>query len=260
MPDDVPQPGELGFAEFVTTLIAETFASIVAAQTDQEQRHAELLAAAEADVETFARTSVDDPSVDAALAQLFPDPEHGHAARIDAPYRPGDPDAGTSEEPPFEERLGVTLDRDDYVVSENSRLKPSGVEKIRAAAALRIAAQQQIVLRETMRRGVPRVLVDSGHVTAKLTFSISPPQAAAAPATPEPTTVSRARNLLVPLEPLSRIGFIRPERLEEIGHLRPEVLDKVRLVVRQADERAPETGRLRADVFGEVEVTFKTVL
>jgi hypothetical protein len=255
MPDEIPQPGELGFAEFVTTLIAETFASVVSAQTDQEQRHAELIAAAEADVETFARTSVDDTAVDAALAQLFPDAEHEHAARIDAPYRPADPDAGITEEPPFEERLGVNLERDDYVLSDNSRLKPSGVEKIRAAAALRIAAQQQVLLRETMRRGIPRVLVDSGHVTAKLTFSISPTQPAAEPAPP-----TGARNLIVPLEPLSRIGFIRTSRLEEIGHLRPEVLDRVRLVVRQADERAPETARLRADVFGEVEVTFKTVL
>lgn len=44
-----------------------------------------------------------------------------------------------------------------------------------------------------------------------------------------------------------------------VGTVLPQALRDVRMRVRTADERKPETDTTRTNVYGEVELTFKTV-
>jgi hypothetical protein len=254
-------PVDLGFTEFVTTLLSEVVSSIAAAQSDQAQRLAELTAAASLSVEEFAASHVTDAVLDDYLAARFPssDPDRPHDIVGGAPYQPAR--GQQREQPPYEEALGVRLAGSDFNADKGTLLG-RGVGKLRDAARLQLAEQQQDVARALLERGVPKVVVDAGRISAKLTFeALQYREESAEPAAAEAPTVE---------EPVSRLGaggLIGAHDVVMIGRLPrlnvapvlPEVLQDVRLLVRPADDRRPETGSSRANVYGEVELTFKTV-
>ena len=86
------------------------------------------------------------------------------------------------------------------------------------------------------------MIVDSGRINAKLTFQVVLTDGAGSPQTQERLA-----------SPLSQLSY-------PLSSINIEDLSKVRLVVRQANERAPQTSNLQAHVFGEVEISFKTIL
>ena len=240
---DVPTPSELGFAEFVAKLLSEVFDGVVIAQADQERRHAELSVGVRLEPAEFADSFIGQEEADAELARLFPPdkPDWPHMVVEGAYYQPKG--ARVDEFPNFAEALGVQLTPQDYQKRQRgpATLKASAVEKLRHAARLILARRHLPALRETMARGIPRVVVDSGRVVAKLTFEVVTVEHA--------EEAEKAARLAAPIRPLARLSAL------SIGQFLPNV----RLLVRQADERTPQTSQLEVDVFGEVEVTFKTV-
>lgn len=89
---------------------------------------------------------------------------------------------------------------------------------------LELAQAQRALLQATLARGLPRLLVDHGRVSARLMFSIDESAGAASAA---------------PL--LSRVGMAP------------------RLRVMPVQARGPEFLRLQTNITSEVEITFKTV-
>ena len=229
---DISLPEESGFAEFVSQLIADTFSAVVASQVQQELQLATLLEAAILEPEAFAEMHVEGETVEERLALLFPTDQSNrpHAIFVGAKYEPG---KEKLESPPFLRLLGLELGRSDMRISRDgsSYLNESGVGKVRQAVRLQLAEMHLSAFRQIASRGVPRVLIDSGHVKAKVTFQIIQDEEAPRP----PVIVG------VP-------GLVAWRRLLP-----------GRIVVRQADERAPQTTDLKIDVFGEVEVAFKTI-
>jgi predicted RNA-binding protein len=104
---------------------------------------------------------------------------------------------------------------------------------------MRLAERHLGAIREMVQRGMPRQLVDSARVKAKMTFQLLRVEDAK-----QPDVQSR---LTAPL-----LALRSPQTL-----LATRLLSTARVVVRQADERAPNQ---KLDVYGEVEVTYKTVL
>ncbi len=232
----------MGFAEFAAKLISEVFDAIVTSQFDQEKRLAELATLAALPVEEFAERFVTDEQIDSELARLFPGekPEQPTAIYVGAPYRPRRKDI--SEQPPIYALLGVSLEKGDYAVKQREAfLTANGVEKIKSAVRQQLALNHYTAIREIIRRGLPRIIADAGRVNAKLTYEVLSIEEAARP--------ERAARLAAPLQPLTR-GIPLPE---------PTVLSKLRLIVRPADERVPQNQKLQVNVFGEVEISFKTV-
>ncbi len=278
-------PVELGFSEFVAKLVSEVFDAVVATAVDQERRQAELVESAGLDLADFAPRHVAEAEVDAALAGLFPDPEDptgaGHRIRVGARYAP--PSARRPEDPPVADALGIALARGDYEGSNGQeKLTEKGVERVREAARLAVAAVRLDALRTAVRRGVPRVSVDAGRILARLTFrtlatsaegdgavassagsssagspsagtagsapsrSVGPSISASATAFGASPTVSAARPVLAPAV-LAAVASVSPQ----------SVLPDVRLAVKQADETGSTSQS--ATVYGEVEIRFKTV-
>lgn len=242
----VPDPTEIGFTEFVAKLVADSFDGIVASLAEQERRHAEAAEAAALDEEDFADGYIDSTRVQGELAQLFPAREPGrrHGVYEGAPYEP----AGErgSERPPFGAALDLVLGREDYVVQKERRettLTAVGVHRIERAAALRVAREQLVGLRALVRRGLPRVMVDSGRIKAKVSYRVVRDEAYE-----EETEARRRTQGNDPVDPSTGIRF---------GHQR--LAPELRLVVRPIDERAPEANGLAVDVLGEVEINFKTI-
>ena len=134
----------------------------------------------------------------------------------------------------------------------------AGVEKIVAAVRLRIASGRVSIMRRLAVRGLPRVVVDSGRINAKMTFrllSTEEPKPKAATETTREVGTVRALSTAT----LASLHLRSTDLRSVVGIPRAAVLPDVKLLVRQADERAPETSQIRANVFGEVEITFKTV-
>ncbi len=237
-------PEEMGVAECAARLIEETFAAIIASSTDQQQAIDEIVATAALDAESSARSHVSAGDVDAELSRLFPSlSEKPYVVADAAPYTPAA--AAVEEAPPFARLLGVALDRTDYTVGRAATtLKPSAVEKLRAAAGLRIAQARLAALRGMMRLGMPRIMVDAGTIKARLVFRVVRLADAEKPEMKD--------RLATPLRPLRTVGGVG------VG-VDSGALAGLRFTVRQASDRAPQTSQLSADVFGEIELRFKTV-
>lgn len=137
-------------------------------------------------------------------------------------------------------------------------MRARGARKISAAAREQLAEQQLSAARALLERGIPRVIVDAGRVSAKLTFealqyredSEATDAPAEVPEAPAPRTPLFGAHDVVMIGRLPRVN---------VGSVLPQVLRDVRMRVRSADERKPETGTTRTTVYGEVELTFKTV-
>jgi hypothetical protein len=240
--EDIPKPIEVGFAEFIAKLISEVFDAVVTSQFDQEKRIAELSVAAGLPLEEFAEHFVTDEQTQEELERLFPgdSDKHPTAIYVGATYRPKK--EGVSELPPIHAILGTILQKGDYrVIKKRSVLTSSGVDKVTSAVRQQLAIQHQAAVQEIIRRGLPRVIADAGRVNAKLTYEVLSIE--------DNAKLEKIAKLGAPLKPLGHAVFI-PES---------SALSKLRLVVRQADERSPQTQKLHVNVFGEVEVEFKTV-
>ena len=250
MSEELLTPIEMGFAEFVAKLISETFGAIVVSHTEQEQQLASITELVSQPLDTFAQQVIFDAEIETELTRLFPseDKAHPHAAFVGAPYQRET--RRTPENPPFRTILGVEFEEGDVV---RARLTESAVEKIKQAVRSLLAAPRYNALREVVTRGVPRVIVDSGHINAKLTFRITlledEPEEEPAPAPVPLSPVAPSFKTIVGVSPLDRF----------VGLTRPFTDPNVRLTVHQVNAQAPQTTQVQANVFSEVEVTFKTV-
>jgi hypothetical protein len=226
MAQELPAPVSMELAEFFAKLVMDAFEGVRLALSLQEERQAELAFAASQDPAEFARQTVAAEELEAELARLFPsrDPKKPHSVYVGAPYQPGFKE-GEPEVPPFRALLGLSLDRADYVRprgSETFVLGKGAVEKIREAVRTRLGALAQSVLRSAAARGLPRLVVDSGRIGAKLTLIL--------------------------------------ERTGQAAGDRPVLpLKQARLLVRMVDDQAPQMQQLKVNILSELEVTFKTV-
>lgn len=240
---DNPTPNELGFSEFAAKLISEMFDAVVTAQFDQEKRLAELAEAAAVTVEEFGELYVSEEQVGAEIERLFPGEtsEQPISIYVGAPYQPKN--KANEESPPIQILLGVKMVSGDYITTnKKSTLTEKGYNKVFTVVRSTLAESQLAAIQHVVRRGMPRVIADAGKINAKLTYEVL--------STEEAATTERVKRFASPLN-----------RLENIAYLpKSSALSNFRLVVRQADDRAPQTSQLKVNVFGEVEISFKTIL
>jgi len=234
---------QIGFAEFVGKLLSEVFDAVVTSQLDQRRRLDELVESARLSEEEVASRFLDDAQVAAELASLFP-----AGADAGSPYQPGSQQQ--AEAPPFTSVLGLTLKpgEDFAVQGAEAVLTESGAARIRSAVRLRLAKSYLSALRSLVTRGAPQLLIDSGKVAAKLTFQLASGAPAAA-AVPSPAFSVFSES---PAGLRRRFEAPAPARL-------PAAENPFRLAVRQASDRAPQVSQLQVDVYGEVEIRFKTL-
>ncbi len=222
-----PTAIRMELAEFFAKILLDAFDGVREAMRLQEERQAEISAIASLDTAEFARLTLTDEEPERELVRLFPSPDRRrpHGIYVGAPYRPALKE-GDIESPPIRALIGVQLERANYTRprgSESFVLAKTAVEKVLSAVRTRLGAQSQSVLRAALARGVPRLVVDSGRIGAKISLTL---QSAA--------------------QSSAKAAFVVPRR-------------DARLLVRMVDDRAPQTQQLRVDILSELEVTFKTV-
>ena len=115
-------------------------------------------------------------------------------------------------------------------------MKAEGVKKIFEAVRIRLAATQHESLEVMVKDGLPKIVVDSGRILSKVTFKIHKIQADIQ----SETLMNRFDRTV----PTTAAKLLSPG---------------LKLTVRQADERAPQSSEKTVNVYGEIEITFKTV-
>lgn len=218
---------ESGFAEFAALLITETLDGVVSSLLAQEQKLRELEEAILLQPDQFAARYLDNGDIRREILGLFPAAEgRENVSAVDAgqPYR--FPRQGVTEEPPILDRCGYTVTKEDLEKSGAGLVfSAAGAGRIALAIASRMAQIQQESLRLMVQRGIPRVFVDNGRITAKFTLKLE--QA-------------------VNVEPRKKGGLTS---LFAGGRLR----------VNPVSTRGPEFLSLKSDITSEIEICFKTI-
>ncbi|MFV0374149.1 hypothetical protein [Microbacterium sp.] len=231
---------DLGFADFVAVLLVETLDSIVASHTSQAERLRALDAAADLTPEEFAATGVTGDVVTAMLVQLFPD---GNGGTTIAPGATAPDDDDLAE-------LDIVLARADV---EAGNLTERGATTVSDGVRLFIARRQLRAMQQVAERGIPRVLVDGGTLKAKVTFTAEHSDATTDAPSPAAGPVRR-------LPTLASAGTLRGALAAFDSPLRGGVLDSIRttrLKVTNLGGTDPAPTE-RAEVYGEVEIRFRT--
>ncbi len=255
---------ELGFAEFVAKLISDTFDAILSSQVDQKNKMAELYTLLSMEQEAFIDLCMEDKGLldqlHEQLQDLFDDnSEIGHLVQEGSAYQPKT--KSTTELPAYKELLNVTLlEKVDYTPPPAQQkpaskarfvLLPAGVNKIKRAIMTGIGEQQRAAIDSMMTDGIPRLVVDSGKINAKLTFAtelFDDDKKSEGSSTPDKSVVQR---------PLQR-RIATSSRF--IGAVDTKRLMNSRLIVNPASSKAPQDAQSKANIYSEVEIHFKTIL
>ncbi|HTQ78634.1 MAG TPA: hypothetical protein VMM92_01475 [Thermoanaerobaculia bacterium] len=255
-----PALNQVGFTDFVGQLLSEVFDSVISAEIGQEQSRAELVATAALDLATAAPQLATDAEVDTLLAQLFPTSSPGQtsAVFVGALYQPPPP-TGTAgaEAPAFAALLGVTLvSGQDFHpgTGAGQGLTAAGVQKIRDAARAQLAAPRLDALRRIAERGVPRVVVDAGQVSATFTFQL---ESTAPPPAATPITLFTTARLAAPAAADLRLDAPASSTLASLA---AAPATPFRFTLRPASDQAPQATKLTVNVYSAVQVSFRTVL
>lgn len=165
---------EIGFPEFTTKLLTDTFNALVSANMDQTDKYMELVANVAKPLAEFINDTQEDISGDALMRFL--------TAAL--------PAAADSEEP-TKVAVGATLTSDDaaalnaalelpadagvaggnQVAAAGELSTQSDVDVILDAVARRIAANRYDLLKEMVRQGILRLVVEDGLIETRLTFT-----------------------------------------------------------------------------------------
>lgn len=248
---------ELTLAEFVGKLISETFQAVIGSMVEQARQQGAIITGTELELAEFALEFISDNDVEEHLSALFPwrADSHAHAIFKDASYQPARNDQ--VEKPAIMELTGYEMEEADF---DSLQLTERGVERIKSAVRMNLAEDRQKALITLMRQGVPRVIVESGRILSKVTFRVNQQGTTGKGNTDSKESDTAGRKgatRVVESKPI-RTGMLA-SKLKRISPMifKPEILDSTRMLVKQADDEAPQTSE--AKVYGEVEIKFKTI-
>jgi len=225
MATSIAKATELGFAEFASTLISETLNAVVTSILTQEKQAAQLEQQALLSPEEYAKENLTDELIRGEVLRLFPHATKAEKSAVDAgePYTV----SKETEEPAILKKVGYKILKNDVSSTQNKLvINENGYAHICNAVELALATQHLNLLKAVVARGIPRVYVDNGHISSKLMLRLEVESTSSTSTTGSKISATGIRRLIA----------------QPVNVNRPEFLS------------------LKADVLGEVEITFKTVV
>ena len=169
---------EIGFPEFTCKLVTDVFDALVSANIRQTEAYVELLKAVSQSLSDYINNTKDDidgEQILQFLAQTLPPDTASGSSDEATKVAPGttlttaDADAlNTALTVPAE--AGVT-NNNQVTVDTSAALDQSGVNAIMDAAAIRLTANKYDLLKEMVKQGILRIVVESGKIETRLTFT-----------------------------------------------------------------------------------------
>lgn len=242
----IASPVELGFSEFVSKLISDTFDAVIVSSINQEENWSNLEKLLALDTAEFAKQVVEDQTVLQELTRLFPNDEGGTLIVQGTTYRKESRRDGGAESPPLNEMLGYQ--------PKGKTLTEKDVENIQQIIREKLAEEHFEMLSRMASRGKTKVIVDAGKIKAKLNFQIMQVEE-----NDDDNSEEMSENKLISKATLNNNLFLSKSFPLYASLPRPEILSKVHFFVKPPADSDPQTHQLKADVYGEVELQFKTI-
>lgn len=161
--------GEIQFPEFTAKLITDVFDALIAANIRQTEAYVELLKAVSKSLSEYINDTKDDISGEMVLqllTKLLPDPASPTGTKVRIGATLSSTDAETLNKalvvPGVQETPGIAA----AAISDQNAL-----DAIISAVATRIAADKYSLLKEMVKMGVLRLVVEQGVIETKLTFT-----------------------------------------------------------------------------------------
>ncbi len=242
MPDEKKIP-ELGLAEFVSTLIRETFDAILTAQEEQSEKIALISDIAGRSPEEVAAGFISPDEIEAGLQRLFPAPDEPFCTLYEgAPYRPE-----PNEHPPVFVACGYGMQKNaDYA---GGVITEKGYQAVVRQVSLLLASEKLQQIRNMVRNGVPKIQVDRGKILARVSFSVRETTEAG----DDPVTAGSAiPSAKLPSTFLQKIDVLGGKPLKSLK------LPAARMMVKQATESGAASSN-STNIYGEVEIHFRSV-
>jgi hypothetical protein len=215
---------EIGFAEFASSLISETLSAVVTSMLNQEEQVTKLQQQTLLSPEQYAKENLTDEMVRNEIIRLFPTEKGKSEVDAGEPYTTG---KDTKENPAIYDKIGYKLTKGDFTaINGKTFITSAGYGHIFDATRLFLAAQQLSIIRTVIARGIPRVYVDHGHITSKLSLRFE-------------TNTTTTTTSTLPF----KINVGVPK-----------------IIAQPVNANRPEYLSLKADVLSEIEITFKTVI
>jgi hypothetical protein len=170
---------EIGFPEFTTKLVKDVFDALLAASLRQMEAYSELVAATAKTLDDYVAENKELVSGEevwdwlvknlpgpAALAAANPTPEDVTLVHEGVQLTE---DQTTKEITKIREKTGLTTT--DWPNPSNNTLAKTDVEKITAKVREIIAGNRYTLLKEMVKMGIIRLVVDYGEIETRLTFT-----------------------------------------------------------------------------------------
>ncbi|MCW3999011.1 MAG: hypothetical protein NWE93_02080 [Candidatus Bathyarchaeota archaeon] len=161
--------GEIQFPEFTAKLITDVFDALISANIRQTQAYVELLQAVSKSVSEYVNETKDDISGEMILqflSKVLPDAEDKSGTKVRVGATLSSTEAETLNKaltvPEVQESPGIAA----AAISDQTAL-----DAILMAVAKRIAADKYTLLKEMVKMGVLRLVVEHGVIETKLTFT-----------------------------------------------------------------------------------------
>ena len=243
MADPISSPVELGFSDFVSKLISDTFEAVITSTMKQEEDWQQLNELLLQDREVFTDMVIDDDMLNTEMTRLFPDNEGSTIIKKGLKYVKANPEKNVLESPPIESYTGY-LPKETELTEEDVAAIYNAVKNI-------LGARQYELLSKVFSRGATKVVVDAGKINAKLNFEILQLEDDEEETPDNPTGGDTNLNI-------SRI-FVKRKFPGFVGLSRPTELRNVHFFVKPPTDKDPQTSQVKANVYGEVEINFKTI-
>ncbi len=266
---------DIGFAEFTTQLINDVFDGLVSQNIRQVQSYLELvegLASTDQSYVESAHSDISSDQVDALLYKVLPDTSEsstgGHlviagaelssaqAELLNAALQLLEADGGLTEnmDPEHMDSAAATTGAVDnkvvyateFLTTENKVLTDTHVTVIREAAQRKLAYKQIYSIREMARMGMMRLIVDSGSIETRLTFSTYI------------SSSSSSSSYSVDTQNKGKTGQLASgSALKKWVNISANGANN-QVKVRTATERSHDNTGSQVQIYGAVKVTFKT--
>jgi len=245
MAEPISSPVELGFSDFVSKLISDTFEAVITTSVSQEEDWQQLSELLSMNLSSFTDTVINNSMVQDEIIRLFPDNLGGTVISKGTKYIEANPEKSIQESPAIQLLTGY--------VPEGDILSEKDVLNIYDAVKGILGRKQYDVLSSVYSRGATKVVVDAGKINAKLNFDIIQLEDNEEEEEPTPGPGSG-----IPLTDMSRI-FVKRKFPGFVGLARPMEMRNVHFFVKPPSDRDPQTSQVKANVYGEVEINFKTI-
>jgi hypothetical protein len=166
--DEIVRLPDIQFPEFTSKLITDTFDAIISANLRQTESYIELVGALAKTLSEYINDTKDDISGAEILqfvATLLPGPDEQHPTKIASGATLAGPEATK-----LTTALTIAGEAAPPAIP-TAALTASDVSAIKDAVAKRLAANKYTLLKEMVKIGLVRVVINGGKIISQLTFS-----------------------------------------------------------------------------------------